>query len=657
MSKYCKEITLLDTAFAVTGDPIKVFESLQYIDAWEKHGSIALVVGVDRIADIRAAAWVQVDGRVYEIETILSEDDELTVKVTGASLNVLFDRIVITADERLQGRLEERARYIVNKYAITGGQAVAQLELGTDHAYARAMDINVKRGDKLSDVLYTALNQRGFSYEITLADDGALVFDVLRALDRSQDQSINEPVSMSTLGAIEKASYKRSNYDWRNYAVVCDEDADSPKTIEVDLSRGEPVRSMYVSGSRAGADDSAAPNCFVMVGTYSTGVGYIATSTDGQSFTNRVISGYAPFWAVDFQNGNFVACGDPNNVLRSQDAATWASSNPHAPAALEGSLYYDGLYLITGNSALILRSYDLLTFDTIDASGGKLVSPLYVNGYFTAIGSGGAIFACYRSPDGFNNWEYNTYSLGGAEVTSSAIVKSLYAQGEMIAVGHVTVSGTDYPVCMTSTDSGKTWSQNNITSLSDKRFLDASYGIGLIVAIGQTNLIAWSDDGGKTWTDCTPAGAGTPDWIAVCFDGTTFHAYSATTKHHAYSADGKTWTRTTFTTSAALIDAVVYGTSSHSGELYQIGVDALTEAAVVETLDGDVNSDLAPIYETDYNKGDILDVVDPVRGIVAAKRVLLVEHLIDKNTDLSITPKFGKDFLTLRQLIQKELKK
>ena len=100
MSQFNKTITLLDSDFAVYGDPIRAFESLSYSDAWEEHGALTLVVGADEFANIKDAAWLEVDGRVYENETQLADDEKATVKITGASLNVLFDRIVATADER-----------------------------------------------------------------------------------------------------------------------------------------------------------------------------------------------------------------------------------------------------------------------------------------------------------------------------------------------------------------------------------------------------------------------------------------------------------------------------------------------------------------------------------------------------------------------------
>lgn len=660
MSQFNKTITLLDSGFAVYGDPIRAFESLSYSDAWEEHGALTLVVGADEFANIKDAAWLEVDGRVYENETQLADDEKATVKITGASLNVLFDRIVATADERLQGRLEERVRYLVNKYAVTGTQAVTGLTLGTDMGFARAMDATIRRGQTLSDFLYVQLNQRGFSFEIVCdCSTGALVFNVLCGLDRTQDQSVNAPVQISTRDALENASYKKSVKDYRNHAIVCDEDDTSPQTVEVDLSNGAPKRTMYVSGKSAGADTSEAPNGFVMVGTYSAGVGYIATSADGQTFTNRVTSGYAPFWAADFDNGEFTVCGNSGTILTSTDMVTWVPRTSGVSVALEGAKYSDGLRIVTGNSSAILSSYDGSTWAQEYSGLRKIIAPIAINGVFmTQAAAGLAYNLHYRSVGGVGNWVYTPIAAPVGYV--SIFTNRMLAINEIaLGIGVIGDGTSWFPFVSKSDDLGVSWIDTPITSLTGKRFLDAAYGNGIIVAVGQPNLIAWSDDYGATWHDVTPSG-GTPDYITICFNQDTgvFHAYSATTKHHAYSdTTGKVWTLTTFTTTAALIDAVVYGTSSHSGDLYQIGLDALQSAQVVETLDGDINADLAPVYEVDYNIGDMIDAVDATREIVATKRVLSVEHLIDKDNDLAIIPKLGKEFLSLRQYIAKEIKK
>lgn len=655
MSCFDNTITLFDSAFEIIGDPITTFESLSFSDAWEKHGAMTLVVGEDEWTNVKDAAWLGVCNRVYEVETIQSDDDNSTVKINGSSLNVLFDRIVITEEERLQGRLEERVRYLVNKYAITGSQRLTNLSLGVDNDYKRAMDATTKRGQKLSEFLYTAMNQRGFSFAIVLVA-GALVFNVLRGVDRTQDQSVNAPVQISTRDALEKASYKKSIKDYRNFAVVCDEDPDAPQTVEVDLSHGAPVRSMYVSGRSAGADKSEAESMFVMVGTYSPGVGYIATSTDGQSWTSRVTSGISPRWSVEYKNGKFITGGNTGDISKSDDGITWTNEESGSGYAIEGLLYDDGIYVAFTSLGSAGYSYDASAYNVAISSAqasGKIVNAVRSNDKLVAFSAGSDSLKKWLSADG-TSWESETVNVSGSP-TQVAILRTVETQTAVCGIGFW-YDGTTYkPISVATTDNAATQDVHIIESLSGFRFLDAAYGNSVLVAVGQPNIIAWSEDDGETWTNCTPTG-GTPDYIAVCFDGTTFHAYSATTKHHAYSTDGKTWMLTTFSTSAVLIDAVIYGTSTYAGTLRQIGIDALQEAAVVETLDGDINQDLAPVYETDYNNGDVVDAVDAERGISAAKRVLEVEFLIDKDNDYAIIPKLGKDFLSLRQYIAKEIR-
>ncbi len=83
---------------------------------------------------------------------------------------------------------------------------------------------------------------------------------------------------------------------------------------------------------------------------------------------------------------------------------------------------------------------------------------------------------------------------------------------------------------------------------------------------------------------------------------------------------------------------------------------ALQDAQMVESLDGDVNEEQAPVYGVDYSIGDICDEADPKRGLLMAKRCLEVEH-IDEPAYSAISPKFGKRPLNTRGLIAKEIKR
>jgi hypothetical protein len=454
---------------------------------------------------------------------------------------------------------------------------------------------------------------------------------------------------MSTLAEIEDAEYKKSIMDWRNFAIVCDEDETNPQTVEVDLSNGAPVRAMYVSGRKAGADDSAAPNMFVMVGAG----GMIKTSTDGINWTTRASGTTAYLWSIDYRNGLFIAGGDAGIVDISSNGVNWTVRSTGSSAAIEGVNYNDGLYFAFGNDGSIYYSYDTITWVMSDdgTTIGKMVNTIYTpNGYY-----------------GFANWRDGVYAMHSAvgidwtkEFVENVSGNVIFTANRTVLIGTKSVcvgtrqSSPIVPFAVTSDDYGITNTMNIISSFSGKSFLDAAAGAGVIVAVGQSNLLAYSEDGGGTWSQGTYSD--TVDYISVTYDGAHFYAVGYLTRKVAISSDGKNWAVYALVGVTANPDAVTYGTSSHSGNMYQTGVDALNAAAIVETLDGDVNADLAPVYGTDYNKGDLIDAVDPELGIVAAKRVLEVEHLIDKTTDLSITPKLGKDVMSLRQLIAKEIK-
>ena len=650
------DIKLYDANFETTGKVIDTFSSLSYTDRWNADGDFKLVLPVTEYNTVKDAKYVAVDGRTFEVSQINTADtsasNELTI--SGHNLNVLLDRVVITTPARIQGNLEEQIRTLVSDYAITGWQSVDRLVLGALHGYARAIDANATRGS-LGDFLYTELNKRGFSFQLNYdpASD-EIKFEIVQGLDRTEDQDDNaQAVFSAQKENLENMEYERNETEYYNCAVVCDEDEIAPSTSIVDLSNGEAKRTIYLSASNV-YEDTENPPLYVMVGQYSSGVGYIATSTDGQTWTNRVTSGYGAFWAVDYQNGKFIVCGPANAILTSADGITWSASNPGVSVSLEGALYHDGLYMAVGNDATICRSYDATTWSVLDASGGKLVSPIRSGDWFTTIGSGGSTFACYRSKDAFNGWEYNTYDLG-SDVTASSFVVSEYVDGRMVAAGYVTVSGTQYPATMISDDDGLTWNQYRITSISGKRFLDITYGLGVFVAIGQSNLIAWSTDG-VTWTDCTPSG-GTPDYITVTFDGTLFHAYSATTKHHAYSADGKNWTLTTFTTSASLIDAVIYGAAQRQYSLYSIGYNALQSYKKVELVSGDLLPTAHPLIGVDCNVGDVVDIVDKERGIIVSKVLTEAQTVYERDKNGIIYPNFGDGYMNLKKYIKKEVEK
>jgi len=641
------EITLFDEGFGVIGDPVKRWLSLSFSDAWNKNGSFTLKLRPDEFTNVRESTWLNFGDHTFENETQYSDDNDASVTLTGSSLNVLFDRIVIKEDERLQGNLEAEIRTFVSKYASGGSQKIDKFILGPAQGFGRAIDATAARGQTLNDFLYSALNLRGFSYVLHYdrsADE--IVFVLLRGVDRTQDQSVYPPVLLSTQDAIEKASYKKSIKDSRNFAVVCDEDEDDPQTLEVDLSYGKPIKALYVSARSATGEDDLG-DVLVAVGA----AGYIATSPDGITWTTRTSGTANALYSVDYQNGKYIAGGANGTIVTSADGINWSVQSSGVADAIEGVVYDDGLYKAFCSTGKILYSYDAAAWATAFAGPQKTVNAVSTPKQYVAFSSGGDTAHKLVSFDGIK-WTGTDIPLGLA-AASSGLLRTCFSMGLIVCAGYWYNGSIYTPLVVTSADNGISAAVHSISTLAGYRFLDLAAGLGIFVAIGQPNIIAYSQDG-VTWHNCTPSGYEI-DYISIAFDGTKFYAYGHSTRYVAISEDGINWTVSADGLGTG-IEAVVRGISAYTASLYAIGVAALQEAEVVETLDGEVNSELAPEYETDYNLGDLVDAVDPDRELLFTKRVLSVEHINDEKQD-AVIPQLGKDFLSLRQFIAKEIKK
>ena len=655
------DIKLYDANFETTGKVIDTFSSLSYTDRWNADGDFKLVLPVGDYNTVKDAKYLSVDGRTFEISQINTADtsasDELTI--AGHNLNVLLDRVVIIYPERIQGNLETSIRTLVSNYAITGYQSVPRLVLGTLQGYARAIDANAPRGS-LGDFLYTELNKRGFSFELNYdpaADE--ITFDIVQSKDRTEDQTENaQAVFSAQKENLENMEYERNETDYYNCAVVCDEDPTAPTTTIVDLSNGAPKRTVYISASNV-YEDTENPPLYVMVGQYTSGVGYIATSTDGQTWTDRVTSSYGAFWSVDYQNGRFIVGGDSGDVLISTDGISWTKYETGATNAIEGVVYNDGVYFAFETNTFgnqdgrIYSSYDAISWSLVQSNIHKTVNAIASTDGMLAFCANFDDVIKLKSVDGFD-WDVSNTSLSSGS-TYARLLRTCNIGNVVVSAGRWYDGVTYKPLTVTSSDSGDTIETNIISSLSGYQFLDMAAGLGVFVAIGQPNLIAWSTDG-VTWTNCTPSGA-SANYVTVTFDGTLFHAYSASTKHHAYSADGKNWTLTTFTTTALQVDAVIYGAAQRQYSLYSIGYNQLQNYKLVELVSGDLLPTAHPLIGVDCNVGDVVDIVDKDRGIIVSKVLTEAQTVYERDKNGIIYPNFGDGYMNLKKYIKKEVEK
>jgi hypothetical protein len=451
--------------------------------------------------------------------------------------------------------------------------------------------------------------------------------------------------------------YERNETEYYNCAVVCDEDETAPITSIVDLSNGEPKRTIYLSASNV-YEDTENPPLYVAVGSD----GYIGTSSDGITYTQKTSGTTENLWGVDYQNGVFIVCGSNGTILTSIDATTWTPRSSGVTSALEGTRYIDGVYIVGGASGKILTSYDNFSFSVFtDVYGRKFRGFCALNNDFIALGaettslvSNNEIVA-YRSSDAFD-WSLAQHITLAATVTRAVTFDLIEVEGNLLSVGFVLESGTKIPIIVKTSNSEIDFTVTELSSKSGYEFRAAAYGNGVIVAIGQPNLIMWSDDGGDTWNDCSPADS--IDYIALSFDGTNFFAYGGATRKVAISTTGKSFSvYSTSGFSTSNIDSSVYGAAQRQYSLYSIGYNQLQSYKKVEIINGDLLPTARPKIGVDCNVGDVVDIVDKERGIIVSKVLTEAQTVYERDKNGIIYPNFGDGYLDLKKYIKKEVDK
>ena len=88
----------------------------------------------------------------------------------------------------------------------------------------------------------------------------------------------------------------------------------------------------------------------------------------------------------------------------------------------------------------------------------------------------------------------------------------------------------------------------------------------------------------------------------------------------------------------------------------QLGVSALAEYAMVETIGGEVQGNANLVYGTNYALGDRCNIEDSDLGVSASARLTQMMTVVENGATRRI-PAFGEQYLSLRQYIAREINK
>lgn len=229
---------------------------------------------------------------------------------------------------------------------------------------------------------------------------------------------------------------------------------------------------------------------FIIGGTQS-GIGAIATSTNGQSWTNKAQTNGGTTWTASIAGSpSLYVMSDENNQSKSgTDLMTWTNRTKGVSGSLQGGQIWDN----TNSKFIQAGSKSTGSFNIAYSSDGIT---------WTGVSAGSAAFNCLATN-----------------------------AGTTVAAGN---SGTLY-----YSTNATTWTAG--TSNTATTLTGVAYGNGVWVAVGNAGTLISSTDG-ITWTVRTSS-FGTSSISDVAYSNGTFMAVSSSTNKIATSKDGINWTQ------------------------------------------------------------------------------------------------------------------
>jgi hypothetical protein len=296
----------------------------------------------------------------------------------------------------------------------------------------------------------------------------------------------------------------------------------------------------YWVARSAGAGNSSVANIGVVqylnstwLYTTSTG-GIIGMSSDGINWRvfrqrRKPLENIRGIFSV---NGNYLLIGANGYIASSTNGTTWTKRESFTYANLQCAAYGAGVYVVGGQVATLLSSTDMSTWTPRSFMGNySAAAPyfvqkiLYAGGKFVALLNGAStVNSVIESADGIT-WSEPLYLYSSL---SASITDILYFNSRWIAFGQLILTSTD----------AITWDIRSAgVQQGTGSYLCSASGNGIALLMGTTGSIALSVDGinwvaGQQFT--------TDTFVSVTFHNNYFYAVTANGGLFT-SADGLSW--------------------------------------------------------------------------------------------------------------------
>lgn len=252
------ELIFLTGDFKPVCAPIDSCSSLIWSRRYYECGSFSAKFPSYGIPPVLNAKYVyNPDAReLARIESISIDESEGAVFSGRAIESILCDRIIYD-EGTLSGNLENIVRTAVEDNAVNS-RAIERLEIGDLCGITDNVNLEVDY-DNLSDWIYDALKPCGASYRIKFDHEtGALLFYVIKGLDRSSEQSKNVCAAFSVeLDNVASLEYEYSERDMKNVVYARGSDGTIVKAVSSDVPENASgkYREMFVKAEDVKRED------------------------------------------------------------------------------------------------------------------------------------------------------------------------------------------------------------------------------------------------------------------------------------------------------------------------------------------------------------------------------------------------------------------
>lgn len=227
------QLIVLDKNFQST-IVIDTFDSLIWSERYSAAGDFELYTPFDSylVDEVLFDYYMYLSGsdKVMIVENFTIDNDVESgahCKISGRSLESILDRRVLLDEPLHEGSLQTLIQDLLNTNIINPTDTKRKItnfefEASTDPIVtAVTVNIQLKYGDNLYDVISSLCEQFGIGFKVTLTETNTFKFKLYSGVDRSYSQLTNPYVIFSpNFESLSNSSHIRSNETMKTLAIV-----------------------------------------------------------------------------------------------------------------------------------------------------------------------------------------------------------------------------------------------------------------------------------------------------------------------------------------------------------------------------------------------------------------------------------------------------